>query len=89
METKKLEQSELDNIKELQNNFNKVTFEIGSIEANIHLALTQIKELEAEKNKKFEELNKINEDEKALVNLLQTKYGSGNIDIVEGTITPL
>ena len=88
-EIKKLTQEEIDSIKELQTQYNKTVFEVGSIESQIMAFQKQIRLWEDEKLKIFSEMDKINEKEKILVDSLQTKYGAGNIDIEKGEITPL
>jgi len=86
---KKLEQSEIVQITELQKQYNTSIFELGSAEAQLSLLTAQIKSIEAEKNNIMLDLNKIGEKEKELVDSLQAKYGAGNIDLENGEITPL
>lgn len=87
MNEKKLEEAELKSITDLQKQYNHLILKIGSIEANLHVILSQKQELEKEKNQFFNELNKINEAEKNLVEILEKKYGSGDIDVEKGIIT--
>jgi chromosome segregation ATPase len=89
MENLKLTQEEITSIKELQSQYNKAVFELGSVEAQLHYLLAQSKSLETEKNNILSDMNKIGEKEKELVDSLQEKYGAGNIDLVTGEITPL
>jgi chromosome segregation ATPase len=89
MENKKLSQEEIDNIKTLQNQYNKVIFELGSIEGQLILIKKQTQMLENEKNNISNEIDKIGEEEKKLIDSLQTKYGAGNINIETGEIIPL
>jgi oligoribonuclease NrnB/cAMP/cGMP phosphodiesterase (DHH superfamily) len=86
---KKLTQEEINNIKDLQKQYNSNIFELGSAEAQLQLLTAQIKSIETEKNNILSDLNKIGDKEKALVDLLQEKYGTGNIDLENGTISPL
>ena len=86
---KKLTQEEIDSIKQLQSQYNKNIFELGSAEAQLQLLTAQIKVIEAEKNNILSDLNKIGDKEKELVDSLQEKYGAGNIDLENGEITPL
>lgn len=86
---KKLTQEEIDSIKQLQSQYNKNIFELGSAEAQLQLLTAQIKIIEAEKNNILSDLNKIGDKEKELVDSLQEKYGAGNIDLENGEITPL
>jgi chromosome segregation ATPase len=87
--TKKLTSEEITSITDLQKQYNTNIFELGSVEAQISLITAQLKALEAEKNNILNDLNKIGEREKALVDSLQEKYGAGNIDLESGTISPL
>lgn len=89
MENLKLTQEEIDAIKQLQSQYNKNIFELGSVEAQLQLLTAQIKSLESEKNNVLSDLNKIGDKEKELVDSLQEKYGAGNIDLETGEITPL
>jgi oligoribonuclease NrnB/cAMP/cGMP phosphodiesterase (DHH superfamily) len=86
---KKLTQEEIDSIKQLQSQYNKNIFELGSAEAQLQLLTAQIKIIEAEKNSILSDLNKIGDKEKELVDSLQEKYGAGNIDLENGEISPL
>jgi hypothetical protein len=73
---------ELQQIKDLQSQYNKNVFELGSIEAQLQgLTLTKTEALAS--------LSQLGELEKQLVEGLQTKYGAGNIDIQTGEITPV
>lgn len=86
---KKLTQEEIDSIKQLQAQYNKSVFELGSVEAQLHYLLAQTKSLETEKNNILNDMNKIGDKEKELVDSLQEKYGAGNIDLETGEISPL
>ena len=88
-ELKKLTPEELQSIQDLQKQFNQFVFELGNIEAQIqNLSKTQIV-LETEKQVIVEDIAKLGEREKVIVNTLQEKYGTVNIDPIDGTITPL
>jgi oligoribonuclease NrnB/cAMP/cGMP phosphodiesterase (DHH superfamily) len=89
MENLKLTQEEIDAIKQLQSQYNKNIFELGSVEAQLQLLTAQIKSLETEKNNILSDLNKVGDKEKELVDSLQEKYGAGNIDLETGEITSL
>ncbi len=88
LENKKLTQEEIDSIKNLQAQYNKVIFELGSIESQLVLIKKQTAILEAEKNKITTEIDEIGESEKTLIDSLQTKYGAGNLNIETGEIVP-
>jgi chromosome segregation ATPase len=88
-ETKQLTAEELQSIKELQTQYNKFVFDLGSIEAQLQNLLANKKLVEDEKNNVLSDIQKLGDKEKELVSSLQEKYGVGNIDIETGVITPL
>jgi hypothetical protein len=80
---------ELDQIKELQTQYNKFVFDLGSLEAQLQNLLVNKKLVEDEKTNVLSDIQKLGDKEKTLVTSLQEKYGVGNIDIETGKITPL
>jgi len=80
---------ELQSIKDLQQQYNKFIFELGSIEAQFQNNIANRVFIETEKGNILEDIKKLGEREKELINGLQAKYGVGNIDIESGEITPL
>jgi hypothetical protein len=88
-ENKKLTTEELQQIKDMQQQYNKFVFELGSIEAQLQNVIATKTLIETEKSNVLEDIKKLGEREKELVNGLQAKYGVGNIDIESGEITPL
>jgi hypothetical protein len=88
-EIKKLEEAELQQIKEMQQQYNKFVFELGSIEAQLQNIIATKELIETEKSNVLVDIKKLGEREKELVNGLQAKYGTGNIDIETGEITPM
>jgi chromosome segregation ATPase len=84
---KKLTPEEISSISDLQKEYNTKIFELGSIEAQLSLIQSQTKALDAEKNSILDNLNKIGEKEKELVDALQEKYGTGEIDLENGVIS--
>jgi hypothetical protein len=80
---------ELASIKELQTQYNKFVFDLGSLEAQLQNLLVNKKLIEDEKTNTLADIAGLGEKEKALVTSLQEKYGVGNIDIETGVITPL
>ena len=87
-EVKKLTPEELQSITEMQQQYNKFVFELGSIEAQLQNLLATKELVETEKANVLEDIKKLGEREKELVNGLQAKYGVGNIDTQTGEITP-
>lgn len=87
-DVKKLTTEELQQIKEMQAQYNKFVFELGSIEAQIQNLLSAKTAAETEKDNILSDIKKLGEREKELVTTLQEKYGQGSINIETGEITP-
>jgi hypothetical protein len=88
-EVKKLTPEELSQIKDMQAQYNKFVFELGSVEAQLQNVIATKELIETEKSNVLVDIKKLGEREKELVNSLQAKYGTGNIDIETGEITPM
>jgi hypothetical protein len=81
-ESKTLEAQELNALKELRKNINTLTFQRGQIglaEDNLELQKITLQE----------EMQKLAQEEAKLSTELFEKYGKGNVDLDEGTITPV
>jgi cytochrome c-type biogenesis protein CcmH/NrfF len=88
-EVKKLTSEELQQIKDMQAQYNKFVFELGSVEAQLqNIIATQVM-IETEKGNVLEDIKKLGEREKEIINTLQAKYGAGSINPETGEITPL
>jgi hypothetical protein len=88
-ETKQLTPEELQSINEMQQQYNKFVFELGSVESQIQSLLQQKILLDSEKDGIVSDLKTLGEQERVLVRDLQEKYGAGNINPQTGEITPL
>ncbi len=88
-ETKQLTPEELQQIKDLQAQYNKFVFELGNIEAQLQSLLQQKSLLETEKDGVMSDIKTLGDKEKELITVLQEKYGTGNINPQTGEITPL
>jgi hypothetical protein len=88
-ETKQLTPEELQQINEMQQQYNKFVFELGSVESQIQGLLQQKIVLESEKDGIVSDIKTLGEKERVLVRDLQEKYGAGNINPQTGEITPL
>jgi hypothetical protein len=87
-ETKQLAPEELQQIQEMQTQYNKFVFELGSIEAQLQALLQQKVVVESEKEGIVSDLKTLSEQERVMVRDLQEKYGVGNINPQTGEITP-
>ena len=81
-ESKTLEAQELNALKELRNKANNLIFQSGQ------LGLSEDR-LELQKIALQEELQKLSEEETKLSQELFDKYGKGQVDLDQGTITPV
>ena len=80
METKVLEQEEIQSIKDLQTKREQLMADFGFIEM-------RIQELELQKENLINLLVEVRNSEATLSNELQSKYGNGTIDLDKGEIT--
>ena len=87
-EVKKLTEEEIAQIKEMQTQYNKFVFELGSIEAQLADIITQKEFMDSEKTNVLGDIKTLTAKEKELLNILQEKYGVGNINMETGEITP-
>ena len=87
-ETKQLTPEELQQIQDMQTQYNKFVFELGSIEAQLQALLQQKVVIESEKEGIVSDLKTLGEQERVMVRDLQEKYGVGNINPQTGEITP-
>jgi len=80
METKVLEQEEIQSIKDLQSKKEQLMTEFGFIEM-------RIQELTLQKTSLVNFLDELRTEEAKIGNDLQSKYGQGTIDLDKGEIT--
>ena len=80
METKVLEQEEIQSIKDLQTQREQLMADFGFIEM-------RIQELELQKENLINLLVEVRNSETTLSNELQAKYGTGTINLDKGEIT--
>jgi hypothetical protein len=87
-EVKQLTTEELQSIKDLQAQYNKYVFELGSAEAQLQNVIATKTAIETEKDNILEDISKLGVKEKEIITALQEKYGVGNINPETGEITP-
>jgi chromosome segregation ATPase len=87
-EVKKLTEEEIAQIKEMQTQYNKFVFELGSVEAQLADMAAQKEFMDSEKANTLNDIKTLTTKEKELLSNLQEKYGVGNINIETGEITP-
>jgi hypothetical protein len=87
-EVKKLNEEEITQIREMQTQYNKFVFELGSFEAQLAEVAAHRIVLETEKSNVLNDIKSLTVREKELLASLQDKYGVGNINIETGEIVP-
>jgi len=88
-EVKKLTEEEIAQIKEMQQQYNKFVFELGSIEAQLAEMAAHKEFMDLEKANALKDIKSLTEREKTLLSTLQEKYGTGNINMETGEVTPI
>jgi septation ring formation regulator EzrA len=89
MNTKKLDKTDIDSIVELRSKYAENTNTIGLISTDEYVIKQQLEHIQQEKDKVFNTLNLLREEENKLMDSLKEKYGDGQINIEEGTFTPV
>jgi|TARA_R100000479_G_C6314676_1_gene175353 septation ring formation regulator EzrA len=89
MSTKKLDKVDIDSIVELRAKYAENTNTIGLISTDEYVIKQQLEHIQQEKDKVFNALNLLREEENKLMDSLKEKYGDGQINIEEGTFTPV
>lgn len=87
--TKKLEQVDIDSIVELRQKYAENTNTLGLITTDEYAINQQLENLKSEKEKMFNALNELRDSEMKLMDSLKEKYGDGQINIEDGTFTPV
>jgi hypothetical protein len=82
MENKKLTQEELEQIADIQNKYQAVSQELGSIE------LQKIA-LETRRQAAEQFLAELQKEEKEVAQAIEKEYGKGNINLKTGEFTPV
>ena len=89
MSTKKLDKVDIDSIVELRGKYSENTQAVGLISTDKYVIKQQLEHIQQEKDKVFNALNLLREEENKLMDSLKEKYGDGQINIEEGTFTPV
>jgi len=84
-----LTQEELQSIKDLQSKYNQTIFEIGVAEAQRIALQEQVEKLGENKKQLVNDLATIEQKESELTKSLQEKYGNGSINPETGEITSI
>jgi predicted transcriptional regulator len=87
--TKKLDKEHLDAIKELQERFNTNARYLGNISIEQELLNSQLQVLTENKATLLSEFSNLRKQETELLEKLKERYGDGQINITDGTFTPI
>ncbi len=85
----KLTEQELQELKTLQENYSKVTVQLGQLKVEQILLNTQVKRLQDVEESMTNDYIKLQEQEATFVKSLEAKYGIGEINIETGVFTKL
>lgn len=89
MNTKKLDQADIDSIMELRQKYAENTNAVGMVSIDEHVVKEQLKQIETEKTRIFGQLESLRQEETTLMDSLKEKYGDGQINLEDGTFVPV
>jgi ribosomal protein S24E len=84
----KFTQEELDQIKQLRDNTNRIIYQFGEIDLELHLMQQRTNELQQLRTELQTEYQNQSNNERTLVDELNKKYGAGQVDIESGIFIP-
>jgi hypothetical protein len=83
----KITDEELAEVKQLQQDFQLLTYQIGEISLQRELAQKQVKKLDGEFSNFVSSFEKLQEKEEELINKLKTAYPDASIDLETGELS--
>ena len=84
----KFTQEELEQIKQLRDNTNRIIYQFGEIDLELHLMQQRTNELQNLRTELQAEYQNQSNNERTLVDELNKKYGAGQVDIESGIFIP-
>jgi len=84
----KFTQEELDQIKQLRDTTNRIIYQFGEIDLELHLMQQRTNELQQLRTELQAEYQNQSNNERTLVDELNKKYGAGQVDIESGIFIP-
>ena len=84
----KVDEAELQQVKELRNNFQQIMLQIGQSELQISDLENGIREIEKIKKQLFEKYEELKKNERTKLDELNSKYGIGTLNVDTGLFTP-
>ena len=86
--TRKLDKEHLEAINEIRTEFASNAQTLGAIAIDLKITEQQIKNLQEQQARYFAEFDALREKEQKLMETMRERYGSGQINIADGTFTP-
>jgi len=84
----KFTSEELEQIKQLRDNTNRIIYQFGEIDLELHLMQQRTNELQNLRTELQAEYQNQSNNERTLVDELNKKYGAGQVDIESGIFIP-
>lgn len=88
MEEKTIDQSDIELVKALQNEYAITTAQIGQVEVELHLLEKRLTQVAKARESLFTNYESLETKEKDLVETLSKKYGDGVLDLDLGKFIP-
>lgn len=88
MNTIKFTPEELDEIKVIQEKYNVIGIQLVQLKLAIKNTQSYLQSLQQQEATLEDEIVKVNTEEKALAEKLDSKYGAGSLDLETGQFTP-
>jgi predicted nuclease with TOPRIM domain len=89
VEIKKIEKTDLDEINNLRDDYQNVTYAIGQLNVEKKLIQEQLNKLDQEVQNQYTEYEKLRTREEEFAANLETKYGKGELNLQTGEFTPI
>lgn len=80
---------EIEEIKQVQSNYQNIGLELVQIKLALANAKGQLESLELEEKALTERIGDVNAKERQIARQLEEKYGKGEIDLESGVFTPI
>lgn len=85
---KTFDQTDIEQVKELQGSYATTTAQIGQVEVELHLLEKRLRQIQDMRVNLFNTYEELQSREQELVKSLNEKYGDGVLDLDSGTFIP-
>jgi predicted nuclease with TOPRIM domain len=85
---KTFDQTDIEQVKELQGSYATTTAQIGQVEVELHLLEKRLRQIQDMRVNLFNTYEELQSKEQDLVKSLNEKYGDGVLDLDSGTFIP-